>query len=148
MAQLDLLFPVRRVDQLKRFLPPEISAQEGLQASGVHRPVVASSVRGTSVLHETIVDRQVVADGVLPGLGGIPVVLVIVSRVVVNVTEEGTTGPHRNDSLSDQGNVRLRRAGQFLSRSFTQSILVRQPPSQLGIHRRTLHGNGLPLERK
>ena len=51
-----------------RLSPPEVALPEVVHTGGMDGPEVALAVSGTAILHEALIEREVVADGVLPRL--------------------------------------------------------------------------------
>lgn len=85
--------------------PPEVALLEVVHIGRMNGPVVALAVRTTSRLHEAVVQRQIVANGVAPAGSAGPEVRIVVEDVLVDVGEDELLVDGAEDGHGDQADV-------------------------------------------
>jgi len=100
--------PERLADAPLGAAPPEVAATKVLHVGGVDGPVVALAVGGAARLHEAVVEREVVADGVAPAAAARVKVGVVVEDPLVDVAEDELLLGRGQNGERDQADVAVR----------------------------------------
>ena len=118
--------PIGTLHAAARLSTVEVAACEIDDAGGVYRPVEASARMRATALHETFVDRKVMADAVSPSARRRAVVRVSVEDLAIDVGENQTFPVRRQDCFGDQGDVgRVRLTRRVVGRATPRIVAVR-----------------------